>query len=82
MVYHLPGSPSAKRVSLKNRVLFKSAEEAEKAGFRKANQMRNAESGMRNYEKQNELGILKNEASPPTVHADLPPPFPPCRAIP
>jgi micrococcal nuclease len=43
MVYHLPGSPSAKRVSLKNRVIFNSAEEAEKAGFRKANQMRNAE---------------------------------------
>jgi micrococcal nuclease len=34
-VYHLPGSSSAARVSLKNRVFFDSAEEAEKAGFRK-----------------------------------------------
>jgi len=47
MVYHLPGSPSAARVSPKNRVYFDTAEEAEKAGFRKANQMRNAEFGMR-----------------------------------
>ncbi len=77
MVYHLPGSPSAKRVSLKNRVIFNSAEEAEKAGFRKANQMRNG-----NYEKQKESGILKIEALPPTVYANLPPPFSPCRAIP
>ena len=53
MVYHLPGSPSAARVSPKNRVIFKSAEEAEKAGFRKANQIRNAEIGLQNYEKQN-----------------------------
>ena len=82
MVYHLPGSPSAKRVSLKNRVIFNSAEEAEKAGFRKANQMRYAEFGMRNYEKQNELGILKIEALPPTVYANLPSPSYPCRAIP
>jgi micrococcal nuclease len=82
MVYHLPGSPSATRVSLKNRVIFNSTEEAEKAGFRKANRMRNAEFGMGNYEKQNELGILKIEASPPTVYANLPPPFSPCRAIP
>jgi len=36
MVYHLPGSPSAARVSPKNRVIFNSAEEAEKAGFRKS----------------------------------------------
>ncbi len=36
MVYHLPGSPSAARVSPKNRVFFDSAEEAEKAGFRKS----------------------------------------------
>jgi len=47
MVYHLPGSPFASRVSPKNRVYFDTAEEAEKAGFRKANQMRNAECGMR-----------------------------------
>ena len=36
MVYHLPGSPSAVRVSPKNRVFFDSAEEAEKAGFRRS----------------------------------------------
>jgi micrococcal nuclease len=36
MVYHLPGSPSAARVSTKNRVYFGSAEEAEKAGFRRS----------------------------------------------
>jgi micrococcal nuclease len=36
MVYHLPGSPSAARVSPKNRVFFDSAEEAEKAGFRRS----------------------------------------------
>jgi micrococcal nuclease len=47
MVYHLPGSSSAARVSPKNQVFFDTAEEAEKAGFRKANQMRNAEFGMR-----------------------------------
>lgn len=78
MVYHLPGSSSAARVSLKNRVFFDSAEEAEKAGFRKANQMRNAEYGMRNYKKQNESGILKIEASPPSAYANLPPHLSPC----
>ena len=36
MVYHLPGSSSAARVSPKNRVFFDSAEEAEKAGFRRS----------------------------------------------
>jgi micrococcal nuclease len=36
MVYHLPGSPWAGRVSPKNRVFFDSAEEAEKAGFRRS----------------------------------------------
>ena len=35
MVYHLPGSPSAPKVSPKNRIFFDSPEEAEKAGFRK-----------------------------------------------
>ncbi len=35
MLYHLPGSPYATRVSPKNRVLFNSPEEAEKAGFRR-----------------------------------------------
>ena len=36
MIYHLPGSPGAVRVSPKNRVFFNSPEEAEKAGFRRA----------------------------------------------
>ncbi|NWF53715.1 MAG: thermonuclease family protein [Syntrophaceae bacterium] len=36
MVYHLPGSPYGKRVSPKNRIFFNSAEEAEKAGFRRS----------------------------------------------
>jgi micrococcal nuclease len=36
MVYHLPGSPKAARVHPKNRVLFNTPEEAEKAGFRHA----------------------------------------------
>ena len=36
MIYHLPGSREAARVNPKNRVLFASPEEAEKAGFRRA----------------------------------------------
>ena len=36
MIYHLPGSREAARVNPKNRVLFDSPEEAEKAGFRRA----------------------------------------------
>jgi micrococcal nuclease len=36
MIYHLPGSREAARVNPKNRVLFASLEEAEKAGFRRA----------------------------------------------
>lgn len=36
MIYHLPGSPGAARVNPKNRVLFDSPEEAERAGFRRA----------------------------------------------
>ena len=36
MVYHLPESPWAARVSPKNRVYFDTAEEAEKAGFRRS----------------------------------------------
>ena len=35
-VYHLPGCPSYKRVSEKNQVLFDTADEAEKAGFKLA----------------------------------------------
>jgi len=34
MVYYMPGSPGAARVSPKNRILFDTPEEAEKAGFR------------------------------------------------
>jgi len=36
MVYHLPGSPGAARVSPRNRIFFDTPEEAEKAGFRRA----------------------------------------------
>jgi micrococcal nuclease len=36
MIYHLPGSSNAARVSPRNRVFFDSAAEAEKAGFRPA----------------------------------------------
>ena len=36
MIYHLPGSREAPRVNPKNRVLFDSPEEAERAGFRRA----------------------------------------------
>jgi micrococcal nuclease len=43
MVYHLPGSLFAQKVSPKNRVFFDSPEEAEKAGFRKANRLRIAD---------------------------------------
>ncbi len=44
-VYHPAGSKEGARVSLRNRVLFDSAEEAEKAGYRQARS--NAERGMR-----------------------------------
>ena len=47
MVYHLPASPSAPKVSSKNRVFFDSPEEAEKAGFRKATRLRIADCGLR-----------------------------------
>jgi micrococcal nuclease len=36
MIYHPPGSPGAARIDPKNRVLFDSPEEAERAGFRRA----------------------------------------------
>jgi micrococcal nuclease len=48
MLYHLPGSAGASSVSPRNRVFFNSPEEAEKAGFRRAKEMRNAEWGMGN----------------------------------
>ena len=66
------------RVSPKNRVFFDSAEDAEKAGFRNANQIRNAEFGIRNYEKRNKLRILKIEASSPSAPVDLSPHLSPC----
>jgi micrococcal nuclease len=34
-IYHLPGTPGAARVSPQNRILFDTAEEAEKAGFQR-----------------------------------------------
>lgn len=39
-VYHAPGCPSDNRVSPQNRVLFKTAADAEKAGYRKAGNCR------------------------------------------
>jgi micrococcal nuclease len=36
MIYHAPGSPEATRVHPKNRIFFDTAEEAEKAGFRRS----------------------------------------------
>jgi micrococcal nuclease len=36
MMYHLPGSPAAARISPRNRVLFATPEEAERAGFNRA----------------------------------------------
>ncbi|MBX3266434.1 MAG: thermonuclease family protein [Acidobacteria bacterium] len=39
-VYHAPGCPSYNRVSPQNRVMFKTAAEAEKAGYRKAGNCR------------------------------------------
>jgi len=36
MIYHAPGSSEAARVHPKNRIFFNSAEEAEKAGFRRS----------------------------------------------
>ncbi|MBM4329725.1 MAG: hypothetical protein FJ117_00640 [Deltaproteobacteria bacterium] len=36
MIYHMPGTPDATRVNPKNRVFFDTAEEAEKAGYRRA----------------------------------------------
>ena len=35
MIYHLPGSPAAARISPRNRVLFATPQEAERAGFRR-----------------------------------------------
>jgi len=63
MVYHLPGSSSAPKVSSKNRVFFDSPDEAEKAGFRKANRLR--------FEKDNKRAeISKFEIFPATAWAE------------
>jgi len=42
MIYHLPGTPGAARVSPKNRVFFDTPSEAEKAGFRSMNHRKNS----------------------------------------
>jgi hypothetical protein len=42
MIYHLPGTPGAARVSPKNRVFFETPSEAEKAGFRPMNHRKNS----------------------------------------
>jgi len=42
MIYHLPGTPGAARVSPKNRVFFDTPAEAEKAGFRSMNHLKNS----------------------------------------
>jgi micrococcal nuclease len=77
-VYHLPGSPSAKRVSLKNRVIFKSAEEAEKAGFRKANQIPIADSGLPIGKDPKEAKNWTSEIFCPAVWAGPSSPASPC----
>ena len=42
MIYHLPRTPGAARVSPKNRVFFDTPGEAEKAGFRSVNHLKNS----------------------------------------
>jgi hypothetical protein len=78
MVYHLPGSPSAKRVSPKNRVLFNSPEEAEKAGFRKANRLRIADCGLRIGKDHKRAEIWTCEIFRPAVWDDSSSPASPC----
>jgi len=78
MVYHLPGSPSAGRVSLKNRVLFNSPEEAEKAGFRKANRLRIVDCGLRIGKDHKRAEIWTSEIFRPAVWADPSSPASPC----
>ncbi len=70
MVCRLPGSPSAKRVSLENRVFFNSAEEAEKAGFRRANRLRIADCGLRIGKDYKRAEIWTSEIFRPAVWAD------------
>ena len=70
MVYHLPGSPFAARVSPKNRVFFDSAEEAEKAGFRKAHRLRIADCGLRIEEERESFGISASGNIRPCAWAD------------
>jgi micrococcal nuclease len=84
MVYHLPGSPLAPKVSLKNRVFFDSPEEAEKAGYRKASQLRIAnppisDCGFRiaDWKTGGKTGGLRIEKDP-TAWAIPAPPFSPC----
>jgi micrococcal nuclease len=70
MVYHLPGSPSATRVSPRNRAIFNSAEEAEKAGFRKANRLRIADCGLPIGKDHKRAEIWTSEIFRPAVWAD------------
>ena len=55
MIYHLPGSAGASSVGPRNRVVFDSPEGAEKAGFRRAKEMRNADCGMQNDKEAKDL---------------------------
>jgi micrococcal nuclease len=73
MIYHLPGSAGASTVSPRNRVLFDSPEQAEKAGFRRAREFRNADFGMRNYKNPKAFEILKSEITFQPVCAILSP---------
>ena len=73
MIYHLPGSAGASTVSPRNRVLFDSPEQAEKAGFRRAREFRNAECGIRHYKNPKAFEILKPEITFQAVCATLSP---------
>ncbi len=70
MVYHLPGSPSAARVSPKNRVFFDAAEDAEKAGFRKSHRLRIADCGLRIEKDRESFAIAKSGNTHPCAWAD------------
>ena len=70
MVYHLPGSSSAARVSPKNRIFFDTAEDAEKAGFRKSHRLRIADCGLRIEKDRESFGIAKSGNTHPCAWAD------------
>jgi len=73
MIYHPPGSGRASTVSPRNRVLFDSPEQAEKAGFRRARELRSADFGVRNYKNPKAFEILKSELTFLPVCATLSP---------